>query len=305
MEPGPHPVARRLAAGLGSVRSLVAAVPARAARRAGGRERERAELAALRLEPLQSLAAELAGALTTAQITDLLMTRGIAALRADGAAVFMIEPGDDALTAIAWRGHSDTRALSMARLPLGVPMPATDVARTGEPVFIEDPEAYVARYAETFRALGLPPQPRAIAAVPLEVEERRFGVLGFNWNHPTRWSPTGRRSSPRSAASAPGDGARPCSMPSVRRSTGLRPPSGASNLPQPRAGARLQSRLRGHPGAAGARAAADGRHLRGGPPVRRGPAGRRGRRPGLADAATAIESTVSDADGEHPAAGDA
>ncbi len=145
-------------------------------------DRDRIELAGRRLDALQALATDLAGALTTAQITDVLMARGIAALRADGAAVFLIEPGGDALEAIAWSGHAESRARPLARLPLDVPMPATDVARTGEPVFIEDPHAYLGRYAATFRDLGIPPEPRAIAAVPLEVEGRRFGVLGFNWN---------------------------------------------------------------------------------------------------------------------------
>ena len=139
---------------------------------------------ARRLAALQTLATELAGALTTAQITDLLMARGIAALRADGSAVFLIEPGEAALTAIAWRGHAEARARPLARLPLDVPLPATDVARTGQPVFIEDPAAYIARYGPTFTRLGVtPPQQRAVAAVPLEVDGRRFGVLGFSWNH--------------------------------------------------------------------------------------------------------------------------
>ena len=112
------------------------------------------------------------------------MSRGIAALRADGSAVFLIDPGEAGLTAIGWRGHSEARARTMGHLPLDVPLPATDVARTGEPVFIEDPHAYVHRYGATFRKMGVAPQLRAIAAVPLEVDGHRFGVLAFNWNHP-------------------------------------------------------------------------------------------------------------------------
>ena len=51
-------------------------------------------------------------------------------------------------------------------------------------MFIEDPAAYIARYGPTFTRLGVtPPQQRAVAAVPLEVDGRRFGVLGFSWNH--------------------------------------------------------------------------------------------------------------------------
>ena len=172
---GPGRVARRLRT-------------SRALSRAPRRERDR-ELAKRRLEALQALATELAGALTTAQITDLLMSRGIAALRADGAAVFLIGPGEQELTAIDWRGHSDSKARPLARLPLDTPMPATDVARTGEPVFIEDPATYRDRYGATFKQLGVTPTLEAVAAVPLEVDGRRFGVLGFTWNHPHPLAP--------------------------------------------------------------------------------------------------------------------
>ena len=114
MEPARVPVTRRLAAGIGSALASVTSAPSTVVRRTPLRERDRG-LAARRLEALQALATELAGALTTAQITDLLMSRGIAALRADGAAVFLIEPGASELAAIGWRGHPDSRA--QARWP--------------------------------------------------------------------------------------------------------------------------------------------------------------------------------------------
>jgi signal transduction histidine kinase len=145
-------------------------------------ERDRVAIAARRLDALQALATGLAGALTTDQITELLMARGIAALRADGAAVFLIEPGAQELTAIGWSGHSHERAGRLSRLPLTARVPATDVARTGEPVFIEDPAAYLEQYGAAFAELGVPAEPHSIAAVPLEVDGRAFGVLGFTWN---------------------------------------------------------------------------------------------------------------------------
>src|SRR6478735_1848250 len=126
MQPGREPVTRRLAAGLGSALATVTSVPSNAFRRTPLRERDRG-LATRRLEALQALATELAGALTTAQITDLLIARGIAALRADGAVVFLIEPGESELRAIASRGHPENRVQAMARLPLDLPLPATDV----------------------------------------------------------------------------------------------------------------------------------------------------------------------------------
>ena len=94
MQGSRQPVARRLVAGLGSAMATVAAAPSVALRRTPLRGRDRA-VEARRLVALQALATELAAALTTAQITDLLMARGIAALRADGSAVFLIDPDED------------------------------------------------------------------------------------------------------------------------------------------------------------------------------------------------------------------
>lgn len=157
---------------------------ARAATEEATRARDRADLNARRVGALQGLARELAGAATTEQITDVILAHSMSALRADGAAVFTLEPAGEMLTAVAWRGYEPDRAAAMGRLPLATPMPATDAARTGEAVFIEDPGDYLARYGAVMERMGVPVLPRAVAVVPLETEGRRFGVLGFTWNHP-------------------------------------------------------------------------------------------------------------------------
>ena len=172
---------------VGILASWLAWLRARAEERAH-RARADAELATARVDltmrrlgALQGLAAELAEALTRDDITDALLTHGIASLQADGAAVFLLEPGDEELVAIAWRGYGRARAEALARIPLDLPLPATDVARTGAPVYIEEPAEYEARYGASLAARNLPVEPRAVAAVPLDLESRRFGVLGFTW----------------------------------------------------------------------------------------------------------------------------
>ncbi len=143
----------------------------------------RVDLTMRRLSALQGLATELSGAVTRDEITDALLTHGIASLRADGAAVFLLTPGGEALEAIAWRGYGSARAEALARLPLDLSTPATDVARIGNPIYLEDPADYVARYGASLAARGVVLEPRAIAAVPLDQEGQRFGVLGFTWDH--------------------------------------------------------------------------------------------------------------------------
>ena len=143
--------------------------------------RDLADLNTRRLLALQAMAAQFAGAATSAQIVDAGLDQGLAALRADGGAVYRLEPGSDTLVAVAWRGYRDEAMAGLRRVSLDTPMAITDVARRGEPVFIEDSGAYEGAYgsSDAWGAIGAPP---AIAVVPLEMEDRRFGVIGFAWN---------------------------------------------------------------------------------------------------------------------------
>jgi K+-sensing histidine kinase KdpD len=143
--------------------------------------KERMDLIVRRLSALQGLAAELAGALTPAHINDALLTHGIASLQADGAAVFVLDAGDN-LRTIASRGYQPAREQALAFAPLEMPTPATDAARTGEPVYIETLAEYEARYGASLASGGVAVQPRAVAAVPLAIEGRSFGVLEFTWD---------------------------------------------------------------------------------------------------------------------------
>ena len=143
---------------------------------------KRIDLVTRRLSALQGLAAELARAVTRERITDALLTHGTAALQADGAAVFDLGADGQSLEVIASRGYERAREEALASLPLDLPTPATDVVRTGEAVFIEDPAEYEARYGASITSRGIAVQPRSVAAVPLDLEGRRFGVLGFSWD---------------------------------------------------------------------------------------------------------------------------
>jgi K+-sensing histidine kinase KdpD len=146
--------------------------------------KERTDLIVRRLSALQGLAAELAGALTRDHLTNALLSHGIASLQADGAVVFYIDPGGEHLDAIGSRGYSRAGEQAMSILPLDVRTPATDVARTGEPVFIEDPSEYAARYGPSLASHGIEVLLHSVAAVPLAIDGRNFGVLGFTWDSP-------------------------------------------------------------------------------------------------------------------------
>jgi signal transduction histidine kinase len=191
--PRPQPGLARLGATLATVRAgtlaRVRAVAARFRARgpadaaAGAPKAATPDLiAARRLNALQSLATELAGALTTTQVIDLVIGNGVEALRSDGAAVYLLERDGQSIRAVAWRGHPDENARGVGPLALDLHLPTTDVARTGAPVFIEDPTHYLAEYGATFTSLGIDARPVAVAAVPLTANRQRFGVLSFTWS---------------------------------------------------------------------------------------------------------------------------
>ena len=144
--------------------------------------RERADILAGRLEALHALGTELAQADTTTRIVDLLLAHGQAALLADGAAAFMINAEARRLDVLGSRGYPEEQQARFPSVDLDMPLPASDVARTGDPVFIGEPADYQARYAPTYARLGAQAPAISVAAVPMQLDNRRFGVLGFTWN---------------------------------------------------------------------------------------------------------------------------
>ena len=118
----------------------------------------------------------------------------------------------------------------MGHLPLDVPLPATDVARTGEPVFIEDParlRAPLRRHVPEDGRRPAAPRGRGRAAGGRRPPVRR--PRASTGTTPTRSRRTARPSSPRSRGSAPARwSAAGCSTPSARPCTVPRTPSGGS-----------------------------------------------------------------------------
>ena len=160
-----------------------AEIEARAASAEATRARDLADLHARRVGALQGLAEALAGRATAPEIADAILAHGMTSLQADGSAVFLLDPDDNVLQAFAWRGYDEDRATTLSCLPLATRLPATDTARTGQSVFIEQPAEYLATYGAAVERLGVPSRGHAVAVVPLEQDGRRFGVLGFTWNH--------------------------------------------------------------------------------------------------------------------------
>jgi PAS domain S-box-containing protein len=155
-------------------------------------ERGRAERSAERMRRLQEATAALAAALVPAQVADVVVTAGIAAVDASAGFISILNEREDALELIASRGYAPGDPQNWAMLPLSIPMAAVEAARTGEPVWIESPEERALRYPEAVRRFGNE-EYRAWASLPLAVEGRRIGVLALSFPVPRTFSEGDRR----------------------------------------------------------------------------------------------------------------
>lgn len=156
--------------------------------RAERQARTAAERAVERTSHLQSLAAELAEALTPAQVAEIAVTHGIASIRADAGALQLLVDNGKTLEAVS--EHGPDRSLvdgAWRRLPTNVRLPSTDALIRLAPVFVES-EADIERdYADDAREHpGLHARPGA--HIPLVVSGRPLGVLYLGFNRPRKFS---------------------------------------------------------------------------------------------------------------------
>lgn len=155
-------------------------------------ERGRAERSAERMRRLQEATAALSAALVPAQVADVVVTAGIAAVDASAGFISILNDREDALELLASRGYAPGDPQSWALLPLSTPMAAVEAARTGVPVWTESPEERAIRYPEAVRRFGME-EYRAWASLPLAVEGRRIGVLALSFPHPRTFTDADRR----------------------------------------------------------------------------------------------------------------
>lgn len=136
-----------------------------------------------RLQSLQSTTAALAGALTPTEVAAVVF-RGLVGLGAREGAIFS-RAGEEALELVHSHGQDAALRARLGRISLAEDLPVAAAVRTGEPSWLDSPEAIRAAYP------ALEPERArrgdgAWAAVPLAVEGRCVGALGLAF-------PEGRR----------------------------------------------------------------------------------------------------------------
>jgi len=144
------------------------------------RARKTAEQATGRMARLQAVSAALAEALTPAQVAEVIVHQGVAALEAQAGLVAVVNDDSSNLELVQAVGYPAEVLASWQRFLPDTPMPLTDAVRVGEPILLESPEALADRYPHLAAMVGSPGN-TSLAAIPLSVKGRAIGVLGLSF----------------------------------------------------------------------------------------------------------------------------
>jgi signal transduction histidine kinase/transcriptional regulator with GAF, ATPase, and Fis domain len=153
--------------------------------------RAAAERAVQRTARLQSLAAELAEALTPAEVAEVVVTQGIASVGADAGALQLLTDDGKRLEVVCGLG-SDRSLIDDAwrSFSTDLTLPSTDALHRLAPVFVESEHDLLERYGtpSTLPELGA----RAGAHIPLVLPGGPLGVLFLGFSRPRTFSKSQR-----------------------------------------------------------------------------------------------------------------
>jgi signal transduction histidine kinase len=154
--------------------------------------RAAAERAVERTLRLQSLAAELAEALTPAQVAEVVVTQGIASVGADAGALQLLADGGKLLEVVCGLGKDRTLIDEEWRsFSTDLKLPSTEALHRLEPVFVESEQDLRGRYADSLK-VGRGQAARAGAHIPLLVSGGPLGVLFLGFSRPRVFSESQR-----------------------------------------------------------------------------------------------------------------
>lgn len=151
------------------------------------RARERAERSAEFTRRLQTVTAALLEAITPAQVAEIILQQGVAAMEADGGVLALLTPNGDALEVVDSVGYPERLIERYARMPIDAPVPLAETVRIGEPILIESRESVAARYPR-YSLARLMREYNAWANAPLLIEGRVLGALDLSFLAPRTFS---------------------------------------------------------------------------------------------------------------------
>ncbi|MCC5610711.1 PAS domain S-box protein [Nostoc sp. CHAB 5834] len=129
---------------------------------------------------LQRITAAFSEALTPQQVADVVVNQGIAALEATGGSVVLLTEGGTTLKVVQAIGYPQTLINTWATFPITAPNQIAETVRTGQPIFLENLAAMIARYPD-LAAIVTVMGNNAWASIPLVAEGKVIGALGFSF----------------------------------------------------------------------------------------------------------------------------
>ncbi len=141
------------------------------------------------LERLQAITGALSQAQRTGDVIEVVLGQGIAAVGAFAGNAFRVDPSGAWLELVGAHGYPAAMLRPHARISVDAITPLSEAARAGTPVFVPTgiAEAYPS-LADATRLTGT----TAVAAVPMIVEGKVTGVLGFSFQGAPRFDETDR-----------------------------------------------------------------------------------------------------------------
>jgi signal transduction histidine kinase len=151
--------------------------------------RLRAERSASYLERLQEVtsALSLSDAITPQEVTGAILDALMSSYAATTGAISLLAD-DGTLVLSCARGYEPDVVATFKRIPLDRPVASAEVAKTGQPVWLESQDAYLARYPRA-RTDFIRFRDHACAVVPIQHSGRLLGVIALNFDIPRTFSP--------------------------------------------------------------------------------------------------------------------
>ncbi|MBH8571643.1 PAS domain S-box protein [Nostocaceae cyanobacterium CENA369] len=142
--------------------------------------KQAAEQAVTRTALLQKITAALNEALTPQQVAEVVVKQGIAALGAKAGSVLLLDERGTSLKIVQAVGYPQSTVDAWTNYPLTIAGPSAETVQTGQPIFVENKTAWIARYPNL---ADIPAKHGhfAHACIPLIQEGKAIGALGLNF----------------------------------------------------------------------------------------------------------------------------
>lgn len=141
---------------------------------------------------LYELTRALSASLTIQQVADVILEKGLAALKGHVAYMGVLDDSETEIRLLGERHMTEATRQRFAIIPLSAHNPIADCARTGEPLWLAGIDTFRAQYPELVQHLTLTATGYSMICTPLILKDRTLGVLAVSRPDSSEASPNER-----------------------------------------------------------------------------------------------------------------